>query len=300
MDDMDRPFLQTPEWLAFQRSLGRKTWRINDGFLNANIIRYDVRLGQNYLSIPYGPELNLDQTDAGLRNQVWRFVRDLRGLAHAEKSMFIRLEPMHDMVPELLIRTGMHLKPSRRTLQPRATVIMDLEKTPDQLLDALHHKHRYNISLAERKGVTISESHDIDTFWRLLQHTAEHDDFRTHDHLYYRKLLNTFPNAKLFMAYVGGTPIAGALVLEHAHTAYYLHGALDREHRSLMAPHLLHWTLINRYREAGFHWYDFWGVDSEKYPGVTRFKLGFGGQRVEYPGAFDLVLKPFWHWLYTL
>jgi lipid II:glycine glycyltransferase (peptidoglycan interpeptide bridge formation enzyme) len=303
---MDRPFLQTPDWLLFQRHLGRQVWRISDGFVSASIVRYDVRLGQNYLSIPYGPELNFDQGDEGLRNQVHRFVRDVRGLARYEGSMFVRLEPMHDMVPELLIRNGMRLKKSRQALQPRATVVIDLTKTADQLLDGLHHKHRYNINLAERKGITVEESHDAEAFWRMLQKTAEHDDFRTHGHLYYSKLLHFFADpkgsikVKLYFAYHGGQPVAGVIIVEHGKTAYYLHGASDREHRALMAPHLLHWKIIQQYKQSGYHWYDFWGIDSFKWPGVTRFKLGFGGQVIEYPGAFDLVLKPFWSWLYKI
>jgi peptidoglycan pentaglycine glycine transferase (the first glycine) len=298
---MDRPFLQTPEWLEFQKSLGRPVWRINDGFLNANIIRHDVRFKQNYLYVPYGPEVNLDQSDGGLRDQVWRFVRDLKGLAHQENSMFVRLEPMHDMVPELLIRNGMRLRHTRSSLQPRTTMVMDLARTADQLLDGLHHKHRYNINLAERKGVTVEQSRDIDAFWKLLEKTAEHDDFRTHDQRYYQKLLNAPGlHTNLWLAYYGGRPIAGAIILEHGRTAYYLHGASEREHRALMAPHLLHWKLIQHAKQQGYHWYDFWGLDSAKYPGVTRFKLGFGGQVVEYPGAFDLVLRPFWRWLYNL
>lgn len=219
--------------------------------------------------------------------------------------MFVRVEPMHDMVVELLMRNGLGLTHAKNSLQPRRTIVMDLSRSADELLDSLHHKHRYNINLAQRKGVTVDESRDIDAFWKLLQQTAEHDDFRTHGHQYYRKLLNFFAEnsslkTRLYMAYQGGQPIAGAIILEHGRTAYYLHGASSREHRALMAPHLLHWTLITRYQTAGFQWYDFWGIDPDKYPGVTRFKLGFGGQVVEYPGAFDLVLKPFWRWLYNI
>jgi peptidoglycan pentaglycine glycine transferase (the first glycine) len=303
---MDRSFLQTVEWLAFQRSLGRKVWRLDDGFLKAGIIRHDVRMGQNYLYAPYGPELNLDLATDGLRNDISHFVRHLRQLARHEGSMFIKLEPMHDMAVELLMRHGLHLRKSRQSIQPRSTIVIDLVQTPDALLDALHHKHRYNINLAERKGVTIEPSDDIDAFLKLLKKTAEHDDFRTHDAMYYRKLLRTFSSpdgplrARLYLAHYGGQPVAGAVIMEHAGNAYYLHGASDRDQRVLMAPHLLHWRLIQQYKVAGYARYDLWGLDADQYPGVTRFKIGFGGQVVEYPGSFDLVFKPFWYWLYKL
>jgi lipid II:glycine glycyltransferase (peptidoglycan interpeptide bridge formation enzyme) len=301
---MDRPFLQHPEWMAFQKSLGRKVWRLDDGFVKATIIRNDVRMGQNWLYIPYGPELNMEMARDGLRNEVAHVARYLHDLARAEGSMFIKIEPTHDMVVELLRRNGLKLRYSGATVQPHMTSVVDLTKTIDQLTDALHHKHRYNIGLAERKGVTIEESGDAEAFWKLLQQTAEHDDFRTHDRAYYQKLIAFFNHehqalrVRMYLAYQGGRPIAGVIMMENGTTVHYLHGAMDREHRALMAPQLLHWQLIQRYKDRGFHWYDFWGIDANKWPGVTRFKLGFGGKTIEYPGAFDIVKKPFWRWLY--
>ncbi len=302
---MDRPFLQTPEWAQFQKSLGRSVWRVHDGFLSATIIRYDVRMGQNFLSVPYGPEVDLDQSDGGLRTQVWKFARDLKALARHERSMFVRIEPMHDIAAELLLRNGMRLRQTMHHLQPTRTVVADLTQTPEQLQNALHHKHRYNIGLAERRGVTVEESRDVETFIKLLQKTAERDDFRTHGRRYYQQLFNAFADSngnlrvKLHFAYHGGRPIAGVLMMEHGRTVHYLHGASDHDQRALMAPHLLHWTLMLQYKARGFTDYDFWGIDPKQYPGVTRFKLGFGARAVEYPSAFDLVLRPFWRWAYN-
>jgi lipid II:glycine glycyltransferase (peptidoglycan interpeptide bridge formation enzyme) len=302
---MDRPFLQAVEWLAFQKSLGHKVWRLDDGFIKANIIRHDVRLGQNYLYIPYGPELNLDMAQQGLRNEITHFRDALRDIARSEKSMFVKLESTHDLAVELMYRNGMKLKKSYHHIQPMRTTVVDLTKGSDELLDTLHHKHRYNISLAERKGVTVEESRDVESFWALVKATAERDKFRPHPMLYYKKLLNFFADpdgalrTRLYLAHYGGAPVAGVLMMEYGKTVHYLHGASDREHRSVMAPHMLHWSLIQQYRERGFKAYDFWGVDAQKWPGVTRFKLGFGGALVEYPGSFDIVLKRLWRWLYN-
>jgi lipid II:glycine glycyltransferase (peptidoglycan interpeptide bridge formation enzyme) len=300
---MDRPFLQTPEWLAFQKFLGRHVWRVDDGFIKANIIRHDVRLGQNWLYIPYGPELNLDMAKDGFRNEISHFAAFLRGLARQQGSMFVKIEPTHDMVVELLFRSGIKLKKSLRHVQPMFTTVAELTLSEDELLDTLHHKHRYNINLAERKGVMTEEAHDVEAFWTMLKATSRQDDFRPHPMLYYKKLMNFFSQGnlrtRLWFAYHGGRPIAGILTLEHAGTVYYLHGASDREYRALMAPHVLHWNVMLDAKRRGFKWYDFWGIDAAKWPGVTRFKLGFGGKLVEYPGSFDLVRKPFFRWAYN-
>jgi len=54
------------------------------------------------------------------------------------------------------------------------------------------------------------------------------------------------------------------------------------------------------FKTRGYMFYDFWGIDSKKWPGVTRFKLGWGGNQVEYPGSFDLPISKFWYLVYKL
>jgi lipid II:glycine glycyltransferase (peptidoglycan interpeptide bridge formation enzyme) len=67
-----------------------------------------------------------------------------------------------------------------------------------------------------------------------------------------------------------------------------------------MGPHLLQWEEIRLVKKQGYRFYDFWGIDEKKWPGVTRFKMGFGGETVTYPGTFDLVFDKFWYQLYNL
>jgi lipid II:glycine glycyltransferase (peptidoglycan interpeptide bridge formation enzyme) len=72
-----------------------------------------------------------------------------------------------------------------------------------------------------------------------------------------------------------------------------------------MAPYLLHWELIKEAKEKGLKFYDWWGIaasDDPKDPwaGITRFKKGFGGEMVSYPGTFDYVLKPAGYEFYKL
>jgi lipid II:glycine glycyltransferase (peptidoglycan interpeptide bridge formation enzyme) len=59
-----------------------------------------------------------------------------------------------------------------------------------------------------------------------------------------------------------------------------------------MSPYLLQWSLIKYAQAAGYLYYDFYGIDEKKWPGVTRFKTGFGGYVFEYAGTYDLVFKP--------
>jgi lipid II:glycine glycyltransferase (peptidoglycan interpeptide bridge formation enzyme) len=195
------------------------------------------------------------------------------------------------------------------SLQPQHTSIIDLARDEDILLRRMHHKTRYNIRLAERKGVSVRRARDseadMDKFYAMLCGTAERDGFRPHARMYYRALLGArsedFSN-ELFFAEYSGVAIAACLVnfYHSSSTATYLHGASDNEHRNVMAPYLLHWWIMQDAKQRGYQYYDLWGIDPHKWPGLTRFKRGFGGRDVAYHDSFDVVYRPGWYRVYKL
>ncbi|MEK7583276.1 MAG: peptidoglycan bridge formation glycyltransferase FemA/FemB family protein [Patescibacteria group bacterium] len=273
-------FLQSQDWMDFQKSLGRKVFEV----AGAKVIQHDLPLGKNYLYIPYGPELVSHQ-----------FAGELRQLAREQGSIFVKAEPMQDDVAQQLVATG--FQKSNKNIQPQKTVVIDLTKTEDELLDAMHHKTRYNIRVAEKHGIHVARSMKHEIFWELMQKTSARDKFSSYPKSYYEKLMNY---TELWIAYHQETPVAAALVAMHGDQAYYLHGASDHEHRALMAPYALHWEIIKKLQVLGSTLYDLWGIDANKWPGVTRFKLGWGGRTIEYPGAFDLVISKPWKLAYDL
>lgn len=296
-----KSFLQTQNWLDFQKHVGRKTWRFDDGKIKANIIKHDLPFGKNYLYIPHGPVIDFNSISGSINNEIAQFVAYLKNLAHEERSIFIKIEPMDDKVIEVL--HPFKFKKSNKEIQPKRTIVIDLEKPEEELLGAMHHKTRYNIKIAEKNHLVFTAGNDIDAFWRLLKYTAKNDNFSTHSKEYYQSLCAT-PGLKAETVFIKheGTPIAGALLLAHDDTVYYLHGAMDRnpKYRPMMAPYLLHWEIIKWAKGYGMRHYDLWGIDAQKWPGVTRFKLGWGGRQIEYPGAFDLSVRGFWFILYKI
>ncbi|MBI2674427.1 MAG: peptidoglycan bridge formation glycyltransferase FemA/FemB family protein, partial [Candidatus Yanofskybacteria bacterium] len=288
--------------------------------------------GKNYLYIPHGPVVDFSNAQSAkpeaiekfttghgpemltknfqvqVKNEVDNFMRYLKKLAREEKSIFVKMEPASDVVTETIFRKGM--KRSKKEIQPAKSVILDLFLPEDELLARMHHKTRYNIRLAEKKGLWLEESTDVETFWKLLQKTAKKDKFYTHEKSYYEKLLSYFAHDReknttelstlLFFVYYKDKPIAGAIVMSYGDTAYYLHGAMDRSYKELMAPYALHWENIKFLKQKGFKYYDLWGIDAQKWPGVTRFKLGWGGDTKEYPGSFDIPVSKFWYLMYNL
>jgi lipid II:glycine glycyltransferase (peptidoglycan interpeptide bridge formation enzyme) len=97
---------------------------------------------------------------------------------------------------------------------------------------------------------------------------------------------------RLYLARHKGDILAGALVAFFGGYATYLHGASSNYKRNLMAPYALHWMIMQQAKQAGFVYYDLYGINKKLWPGVTRFKIGFGGEEVVYPGAYDIVFKP--------
>ena len=300
-------FLQTHEWAEFQKTLGRKVFTYDQGGVHALIIRHSLPFKKSYLYIPYGPRVDFHTMDSGLKNSIAQFFAHLRQLAQEQNAIFVKIEPRSDMTAELVYGQKRGFRYSQKRLQPHRTVILDLRQPEHDLMGGMHHKTRYNINLADRKGVSVEESNQFDTFWALLKKTTEHDGFSSHPRAYYEKLLEFFApgrklllTTRLYLAYHDKIPVAGAIMLEYGNIVYYLHGASDREFRPLMAPHLMHWEMMKQYKARGFDYYDLWGIDAQRWPGVTRFKLGFGGKTVEYPGAFDMPMSRWWYWLYRI
>ena len=297
-----KSFLHTKEWLQFQTHLGRATWRFDNGKMAANIVAHKLPLGKNYLYVPHGPVLSFDNFDSGVRNEIDNFLAHLKDLAKKERSMFVKIEPASDSVMELIFRKRMKKADS---VQPQRTVLLNLGLSEEELLSRMHHKTRYNINLASRKGLSFKESDDIEIFWKLLKKTAKKDKFQTHDKKYYSELYNFFKNGddlkiKLFMVEYEDKAIAAALIMFCEDTAYYLHGAMDRTYKELMAPYFMHWEIAKYAKNAGHGYYDFWGIDARRWPGVTRFKLGWGGETKEYPGSFDIPVSKFWYLIYRI
>ena len=324
----DGSFLQSREWGEFQKKTGRKIWPLwyKDGDeiqAVALIIRHGLPFGFSYLYCPRGPLFNFQfSPPAGgfnfqKKSKIFEgLLEKIKEINAKEKAIFFKIEPGADFPFNL---SDFGFMKSKKEIQPSQTVILDLTKTEEELLAEMKSKTRYNINLAERKDIKITQqtthNSQLTTFLELLKETAEREGFRLHPKEYYEKLFAAHsPNfsVELFLAEYNGKTIAAHLlvffgnparttdVIQSGGQAVYLHGASSREHKDAMAPYLLHWEAIKEAKRRGYLTYDFWGISEKKWPGLTRFKKGFGGAEKEYPGAFDLVFAQFWYWVYNI
>lgn len=296
-------FLQSDEWAGFQRSLGREVFGYAEEGISAKIIQHNLPFHKNYLYTPQGPVFDFNSMAGGFKNPTANFVKYLHELGKKQNSIFVKAEPLVDSVAQQLVDppAGGGFKKSKKEIQPSKTVVIDLSMGEADLLANMHHKTRYNIQVAEKHNIKVAESNDVGVFLKLLKKTTKKDKFSAHEDSYYQKLLDFRGlDARLFLATHNGRSVAGAIILIHGNTAYYLHGASDYDYRSLMAPYALHWQIIQSLKARGIYYYDLWGIDANKWPGVTRFKLGWGGHTIEYPGSFDLPISKFWYLAYRL
>jgi peptidoglycan pentaglycine glycine transferase (the first glycine) len=287
------------------------------------------------LSILYTPKGPLlDWTNESLRNRV---LNDLQSFAKKHGAIFLKMDP------DVLLGTGIPQSEGDVTdndgesvmsdlkrrgwryssdqIQFKNTVLIDLSPSEEELLARMKQKTRYNIRLAEKKGVTlrIGTSTDFDLLYKMYAETSLRDGFVIRDEGYYKTVWSLFtgnsqspvstqsvqsPLAELLIAEVKNDPVAAIFVFYFSNRAYYVYGMSRTVHREKMPAYLLQWEAIKRARAKGCTVYDLWGApdvfdDSDSMWGVYRFKEGLGGKVVRTLGAWDFASNPFWYKLYS-
>ena len=255
-----------------------------------------------------GPVCDLDD-----RETFSQLLDGAKALAKKYKSYVIKIDPdvpsSNTAFSSMLQSFGFRAKEGGKNfeaIQPRYVFRLNVEgKTEEELLANFHQKWRYNIRLAERKGVTVRVcgKEMVPAFSDLMLTTGVRDGFVTRKPEYFAAMLdNLGEHARLYMAFdPNDTPIAGTLAIHYGDKVWYLYGASSNEHRNLMPNYLLQWRMMQWAVETNCRIYDFRGVSgdvSEDNPlyGLFRFKQGFGGDFTEFVGEMDLVLSPVIYW----
>lgn len=278
-----------------QREQNVAFWRLGTKEAQALVVRRVLPMKKCWLYVPGGPLGEGEQ-----------LLGQMRELGERERAVFVRIEP----VGSFDSAQGKWRK-SDYDIQPRHSLLLHLNQSEEELQAAMHQKTRYNIRLAQKRGVTVRfsrDDHDLDRFLKLAREVEQRGTFHYHPADYYRsqlKILRQDAKMEVAVAEYRGSVLAVNLLIVFGDTMTYLHGASSADSRDLMGPHLLQWESVKRAKELGLARYDFWGVappkadDNHSWSGITRFKEGFGGERVMYPGAYDIVMDHFWYLLYS-
>lgn len=270
------------------------------------------------LYIPRGPLL--DWSDSRLVQGV---LDDIQGFARQQRTVFLKIDPdvcvatgipgSQDDTPSAagqslvagLEKRGWHFSDDQ--VQFRNTVMIDLTAPEAEMLTRMRQKTRYNVRLAERKGVAIRTGglDDLPLLYKMYAETSVRDGFVIRDSSYYLNIWESFLKdqmAEVLVADSEGEAVAGVIIFRFYQRAWYLYGMSRDLHRDKMPNYLLQWEAMRRAKAAGCLTYDLWGApddfnETDSMWGVFKFKEGLGGYVVRTPGAWDYPVQP---WLYTL
>lgn len=289
--------LQTEAWALFRKEMGIQIEHISSGYISFHRIPH-TPFTVGYM--PKGPMITKTMAQEAIK------------VGKNHNAIYVQFEPnvtIDDLAKLPIISS---FRPSHHPLFTKYTFVIDLKKSENELLIAMHPKTRYNIRLAEKHGVTIQEDNSdiaFSEYLRLEQETTERQKFYAHSPLYHKTMWHIMKNAgiaHLFTATYKGETLAAWIIFVHDHVMYYPYGASSRNHREVMAPNLLLWKLVLWGKEHGCRAFDLWGAmgphpdEHDPWYGFHRFKTGYNPQYVTFIGSYDLVLNPFLYFWYRI
>jgi peptidoglycan pentaglycine glycine transferase (the first glycine) len=290
-------FLQSWAWGEFREKNGWRVQRYSVDGASAQVLWRPTPFGYSGY-VPRGPAADLSSPYCA---DLWEAIH---ASARRMRALFLRVEPNAASGEALLAQGFRRVHPC---LQPEATLVVNLEPDLTSVRARMRPKTRYNIGLAQRRGVAVrsAEAHELPAFYALLQETAKRDRFYVRPLSYYKDVQEAFgDDAILLLAEHEGSLLGGIVVVAFGGGATYLYGASSSHHRNLMPTYLLQWEGMAWASKRGCREYDLWGIpkegpgdESERREedglwGVYRFKQGFGGDHIQYAGAFDYQYKP--------
>ncbi|MCL7454685.1 MAG: aminoacyltransferase [Anaerolineae bacterium] len=307
--------LQSWAWGALKDRFGWRVQRLAVDSAPCQVLYRPLPAGLGSLAyVPKGPAVDLHS------GALPALLGAIRPLARRQRAICLKIEPNRADDPSLSERLQvLGFEPSPQTVQPRRTIVVDLDDDPETLLANMKQKTRYNIRLAARRGVTVrpASEADLPAFYELMETTAERDEFGIHSRAYYEAVYRLFVPAGqgcFLLAEHEGLLLAALVVVAFGDVACYMYGASSDELRNLMPTYLLQWESMLWSKEQGCRTYDLWGVPdrdqdaledeftqrSDGLWGVYRFKRGFGGRLERSMGAWDLVYAPVRYQLYKI
>lgn len=288
---------QSLNWKKYQQALGREVriYTVKDNgaiTCSALVIADRTAFNLSAWDIPRGPLWK----DNAIKNGLHLLLNKIKKDAKKDRCLAIYSSAFAEMMDVENFKT----KTSHRHLYPRATRIINLKLSPDELLAQMKPKGRYNIKVARKHEVEVKISNDAGAFLKLAGLTASRDGFclPPADHL--KAFLNNLEGSFLLLATdkTSSEPMAGLIGVIYGNTGIYYYGASSYAFRAQMAPYLLQWRAIEYCRFKGCTGYDLLGIappqadENHPWQKISRFKEKFGGRVVLYPPEKQLILKP--------
>ena len=177
-------------------------------------------------------------------------------------------------------------------------------RSEDDVLKGMNQQWRRNIRKAAKAGVEVTEGseEELKAFHDLYVHTAGRDGFTPRPLSYFQTMFGALraeepDRIKLFLARHEGDLVAATIWVRVGGHTWYSYGASSTEKREVRGSNAAQWAMISASLAAGADVYDLRGITETLDPddphvGLIQFKVGTGGEAVEYAGEWDLPLSP--------
>lgn len=310
--------VQTSLWAQVKASLGWRFARVvatRDEHIvgGAQLLFRKVPVAGWVGYVPKGPVFS--QAEQPVCRAV---VEEILQAARSRHVRYLIVQPAENTrtLTKTLHSAGFH--PSTVEAAPTASVIVDLQPSLDQLLARMKPNTRYNIRLAERRGVRVRKGRaaDLPIFHALLAATGERQGFSAYDLAYFQELWRAFADrgwVTLFVAETASEVVSATLAVAFGNTVVNKLSVWSGRFGSHKPNEALQWAVMQWAKKQGYRYYDLEGIERSaarailqgespaetEIDSVSHFKLRFGGDVVLYPAGYEHVYNPFTRWAYT-
>ncbi|OGM31404.1 hypothetical protein A2803_05475 [Candidatus Woesebacteria bacterium RIFCSPHIGHO2_01_FULL_44_21] len=217
--------------------------------------------------------------------------KEIKRLNKKYRAVQVIIEPWSTKEAKELIKKGwQQVDP----FIPSKTIILDLSKSEEKIYDSFDKDTRYSIRRMQNVAGSMEECKDINLFRKYWKAAV---DYKRHvlSTKQLEDLKRIFTKDSLFL--IADDGVSGGIFLVAGDVGYYWYGFVDKEGRKKLSQYKVLWEGIKWARSRSAKYFDMEGIYDERFPiptwqGFTKFKLGFGGKVVKYPGAYQKIVLP--------
>jgi len=289
----DAPAFQCWGWGEFQRRGGWKPLRLareSHGEVSlAQVLCRRMPGGTEFAWVPGGP----------VSSRGFGAADDMSSL-HAAVEIavgrcYLRCNVMTPAIKTDFFTTNSFMVRARRPVNSRYSIFLHTTEDEDSWLRSMTKKHRYYVKAALKHGIVWSvgnDDGDLDDLASLLKQMVKEKNISipvySGDQLHQMRQ-EMGQGVVTIIGRLDGCPVTGALVVIHGNRAHYLAAATTEQGREMSAAYGMLFELRRHLRSCGVGLFDLGGIapHDRAASGVDHFKLGFGGETVEYLGEWD-------------
>lgn len=282
--NVDYTFLQSWNWGEFQKERGEKVYRVESSNGSCQFFTVSAKRGK-FLFVPHATFVSKE------------LLNYLKKTAAEEGCIFIRFSPwILESERSLKEFRSLGFKDAPTMMHAEETWLVPIDGTESEVFSRMRKTHRNLVRRAEKDGIIIERSGDIDILYKLLVETSKRHKFVPFSKAYLEKEWEVFSidkSCELFVGKFDGEILAAAIIIFYGKFAFYYQSG-SKETR-LPVNYSLQWEVIKEAKKRGCEIYNMWGVaaeNSKNSDGLFMFKSGFGGEAKKYMHAQDLVLSP--------